>query len=74
LSCSTNGEKRNACRLLLGKDEGKRPLRRPRRRWANGIKMYFGEIGWAGMQWMYLVLGNDQWTVLVKTVMNLRIA
>jgi hypothetical protein len=29
---STNGEKRNACRLLVGKPEGKRPLRRPRYR------------------------------------------
>jgi hypothetical protein len=26
------GEKRNAYRLLVGKPEGKRPLRRPRRR------------------------------------------
>jgi hypothetical protein len=24
--CSTNGEKRNACRLLVGKLEGRRPL------------------------------------------------
>jgi hypothetical protein len=31
--CSTNGEKRNAYRLLVGKPEGKRPLGRPRRRW-----------------------------------------
>jgi hypothetical protein len=29
---STNGEKRNANRILVGKPEGKR-LRRPRRRW-----------------------------------------
>jgi hypothetical protein len=27
--CSTNGEKRNAYRTLLGKLEGKRPLERP---------------------------------------------
>jgi hypothetical protein len=32
------GEKRNAYRILVGKPEGKRPLRRPRRRWVN-IKM-----------------------------------
>jgi hypothetical protein len=27
------GEKRNACRILVGKPEGKRPLGRTRRRW-----------------------------------------
>jgi hypothetical protein len=30
-SCSANGEKRNAYRLLVGKPEGKRPLGRPTR-------------------------------------------
>jgi hypothetical protein len=29
------GEKRNACRLLVGKPEGKRPLGRPRRTWVD---------------------------------------
>jgi hypothetical protein len=29
-ACSTNGEKRNAYRLLVGKPEGRRPLGRPR--------------------------------------------
>jgi hypothetical protein len=31
-TCSTNGEKRNAYRISVGKPEGKRPLGRPRRR------------------------------------------
>jgi hypothetical protein len=31
-TCSTNGEKRNAYMILVGKPEGKRPLGRPRRR------------------------------------------
>jgi hypothetical protein len=35
----TNGEKRNACRILVGKLEGNRPLGKPRRRWVNSIKM-----------------------------------
>jgi hypothetical protein len=40
------GDKRNACRLLVGKPEGKRPLGRPRRRWVDNIKMDLGEIVW----------------------------
>jgi hypothetical protein len=36
-ACSTNGEKRNAYRTLVGKPEDKRPLGRPRRRWVDNI-------------------------------------
>jgi hypothetical protein len=38
-ACSTNGEKRNAYRILVGKPEGKKPLGRPRRRLGDNIKM-----------------------------------
>jgi hypothetical protein len=31
-------EKRNACRILVGKLEGKRPLGRKRCRWVDNIK------------------------------------
>jgi hypothetical protein len=31
--------RRNAYRILVGKPEGKRPLRRPRRGWVDNIKM-----------------------------------
>jgi hypothetical protein len=37
--CSTNGEKRNAYRLLVGKPEGERLLGRPRRRWVDNIEI-----------------------------------
>jgi hypothetical protein len=39
------GEKRNAYRILMGMPEGKRPLRRPRRRWVDNIKMDLRETG-----------------------------
>jgi hypothetical protein len=29
------GEKKNAYRILLGKPEGKRPLKRPRHKWVD---------------------------------------
>jgi hypothetical protein len=38
-------ELRNACRILVGKPEGKRPLARPRRRWVDNIKIGLREIG-----------------------------
>jgi hypothetical protein len=42
-------EKMNAYRILVGKPEGKRPLRRPRRRWVDNIKMDLRETGLGAM-------------------------
>jgi hypothetical protein len=70
-ACSTNGEKRNAYRILVGMPEGKRPLGRPRRRRVDNIKMDLREIEWDGIDWIYLVQNRDQWRALVNTVMNL---
>jgi hypothetical protein len=54
-ACTTNGQKRNAYRILVGKPEGKRPLGRTRRRWVNNIKMNLREIGWYGVDWIGLI-------------------
>jgi hypothetical protein len=67
------GAKRNAYRILVEKPEGKRPLERPRHRWAVNIKMDLGEIRWSGMYWIYLVQDRNQWRALVNTVMNLQV-
>jgi hypothetical protein len=65
------GEKRNAYRILVGKPEEKRPLRRPRHRWVDNIKMDLREIEWGNMDWIVLPQDRDQWRALVNTVMNL---
>jgi len=38
------GEIRRVYRILVGKPEGKRSLRRPRRRWENNIKIDLQEV------------------------------
>jgi hypothetical protein len=38
-ACSTSGANENACRISMRKPEVKRPLGRPKRRWADNIKM-----------------------------------
>jgi hypothetical protein len=67
------GEKSNACRILVGKPEGKRLLGRPRCRWVNNIKMDLREMGWDGMDWIVLSHGIDQLRALASTVMNVRV-
>jgi hypothetical protein len=67
------GEKRNVCRILVEKPEGKRPLRRRRRKWQVNIRMDLRDIGWGDMDWIDLVQDKDQWRALVNTVMNLRV-
>jgi hypothetical protein len=52
---------RNAYRILVGNPEGKKPLGRPRRRWADNIKMDIREIGWDGIKWIDLAQDRDQW-------------
>jgi hypothetical protein len=49
-ACSTNREKRNACRIMVGKLVGRRQLRRSRHRWVDNIKMNLGKVGWVGVK------------------------
>jgi hypothetical protein len=44
-ACNTNGEKRNAYKILVEKSKGRILLGRPRRRWVNNIKLDHTEIG-----------------------------
>jgi hypothetical protein len=67
------GEKRNVYRLLVGKPEGKKPLRRSRSRWVDNIKMDLLEICWGGVDWSGLAQDTDKWRVLVNAVINLRV-
>jgi hypothetical protein len=40
------GEERKVYKVLVGKPKAKRPHRRPRCRWEEGMRMDIGEIGW----------------------------
>jgi hypothetical protein len=64
-------EMRNAYKILVGKPEGKRPLRIPRHRWEDESRMDLTEIRLEGMDWIHLVQDRDWWQALVNTVMSL---
>jgi hypothetical protein len=51
--------------------EGKTPLGRPRHWWVDNIKMDLGEIGWGGVDWIYLAQDRDELRALVNAVMDI---
>jgi hypothetical protein len=67
------GEKRNAYTLLIGKPEGRRPLRRPRRRWLDNIRMDLAEVGWGDVDCVGLAQDWDRRRGLVNSLLNLRV-
>jgi hypothetical protein len=67
---STNGEKRNSYRLLVGKPEGERPLERPRRNWMDDIRIDLGEVEWGDLDWIGLAQDRNRWRALVNSVLN----
>ena len=69
-ACGTYGGGRGVHKILVGKPEGKRPLRRPRRRWEDNINMDLEEVGRGCGDCMGLAQDRDRWRALVSTVMN----
>jgi hypothetical protein len=67
------GEGRKVYRVLVGKTEGKRPLRRPRRRWEDYIRMDLQEVGCGCEDGIGLAQDRDRWWAFVSAVMNLRV-
>jgi hypothetical protein len=64
---------RNTYNILVGKPEGERPLRRPRHRWEDNIRMDLRELGWEGVYWMHLNQDREQRRAPVKTIIKLQV-
>ena len=67
------GKRRGVHRVLVRRPEGKRPLRRPRSRWEDNIKMGFQEVGCGGIDWIEMAQDREKQRALLNTVMNLRV-
>ena len=67
------GERRYVYRVLIGKPEGKRPLRILRRRSEDNIKMNLQEVVCQAMDWFELAQDRDRWRTLLNGVLNLRV-
>jgi hypothetical protein len=71
-TCGTQGGG-GVYRVLVGRPEGKMPLRRLRRRGEYNIKLDPTEIIIDGSNWIRLAQSRVHWQAFVNTVMNLRI-
>jgi len=54
----------------VGKTEGKRPLRRHRRRWVDNIRMDLQQVEYGYVDWIRLSQDRESWRTLVSAVMN----
>jgi hypothetical protein len=72
-TCGTHGRGEKSVQGFGGKDVGKRPLGRPRRRWEDGISMDLREIGLGGVDWIRLAQDRVRWRAVASAVMNLRV-
>jgi len=72
-ACSAYEEGRGVYRVLVGKTEGKRPLRRARRRWEDSIKMDLEEVGCGVMDWIEPAQDRDRFWALLNVVMIFRV-
>jgi hypothetical protein len=68
------GERRGAYRALVGNPEGRRPIRRPKRRWEDNIKMDLREVRRGCIDWIDLAQDRDRWRAVVNTVTNLQVS
>jgi hypothetical protein len=60
-ACGMHARGEKSVQGFTGKHKGKRPLRRPRCVWDDGIRMALGEIGWgvlSGFNWLRIETGG----------------
>jgi hypothetical protein len=71
-ACSTHGEKRGSCRILVGDVTEGNHFRDPSVDVRIILKWIFKQWD-GGMDWIELALDRDRWRALVNAVMNIRV-
>jgi hypothetical protein len=72
-TCGAYGGGERGAQGVGGKPDGKRPFRRPRRKWDENIRMDLQEVGGGRGDWMELAQDRDRWRALVSTVREFRV-
>jgi hypothetical protein len=66
-------EGRSAFKILTGIPAGKRPLRRPRDRWEDHVRIGLREMVINTRYWVDLAQDRDHWKALVNATLKLRV-
>jgi hypothetical protein len=61
-------------RVLVGIQEGKISLGRPRRKWEDNIRMDLQDEGFGCVDWIELSQDRQKWWALVSAVRKIRVA
>jgi hypothetical protein len=72
--CSTYQGRRDFYRVLVGKTKGKRPLGKHVHGLEGSMKIDLKELGWEGMDCIYLAQDRDQWQALINMLMKLLVS
>ena len=70
---SRNEEGRSAFKILTGKPAGKRPLGKPRCRWADNVRMDLKEIGINVRNWVGSAQDRVYWRAFANAALNLQV-
>jgi hypothetical protein len=54
------GDRRGAYQILVGRPEGNKPLGKLRHKWKDNIRLDLQEVGWGGIDWIYLSQDRDR--------------
>jgi len=66
VACDTY-EKKNSCRVLVGKHEGRRLHEMPKRKWKDNINADLQGIRWQVEDWLHLALDRNNWRAAVNS-------
>ena len=72
-ACRQNGRRQRCFLILTGKTTGKRPLRRPTRRWDDNVRVYLKEMDVNAKHWIDSAQDRIYWRALVNAALNLQV-
>jgi hypothetical protein len=68
---SIHGDMRNANKILVEEPQGKRQVRRPRRRWKDDTKINLMKIEFGVVDWIHAAQNWQRWWAMVRMIITM---